>query len=652
MDALTALDAVARRLGVLTAYTDGLCRDVTVGSDTVVAVCAALGAPLRSVEDAPAALAAIDDASRRRRTPLVRVAWDGRLAPLGCGDAAPQQWDLELEDGAAVPVTWDGQHLVAPDALPPGYHRLRIDVAGDVEEVAIIAAPVQAYRRPGAQHSWGVGTQLAALRTRRSRSLGDLADLEALCGWVGRHGGDLVTVLPLLPVFTDGEPEPSPYAPVSRLFWSELILDLGEAHRPAASGDSLDVRRAADEVRAALAGRSVPDDASVDDELRRYAMFRGAQRRHGRNWRDWPEPLRRGALSDAAIDADEARFHLAAQLEARHQLGTLRRRLDEHGMRLGLDLAVGAHPDGYDTWSRQPLFSDTMSVGAPPDLGFPSGQDWGFRPVLPEASRAEGHRYLAASLRHQMALAGVLRIDHVMALARLYWIPQGFGLDQGTYVRYPAEELFAIVTLESTRHRCEVVGENLGTVPEEIDAALPRHRIRGMYLAQFAALSEKPIVPPGSDDVALIGTHDTPTLRGWMAAHDVDDRLRHDLLAAGRETAVREERAWAVQRLAELLGVSPDDPAAMLEALLEWLGRSASPLVIPWLEDFWLEARGVNLPGTTSAARENWQRPLAGFLDDLLRQPEVESRAARLQAARQSAAPASPSSHSRPRVAP
>ena len=128
-----------------------------------------------------------------------------------------------------------------------------------------------------------------------------------------------------------------------------------------------------------------------------------------------------------------------------------------------------------------------MSVGAPPDAGFPSGQDWGFSPVLPEASRREGHRYLAASIAHQAGLAGVLRVDHIMAWTRLYWIPHGFGLHEGTYVSYPAEELFAVLTLESHRDRCEVVGENLGTVPREIFEALPRHRIWGMYLAQFQA---------------------------------------------------------------------------------------------------------------------------------------------------------------------
>jgi (1->4)-alpha-D-glucan 1-alpha-D-glucosylmutase len=233
-----------------------------------------------------------------------------------------------------------------------------------------------------------------------------------------------------------------------------------------------------------------------------------------------------------------------------------------------------------------------------------------------------------------MEAAAVLRVDHIMAWTRLYWIPHGLGLHQGTYVSYPAEELFAILTLESERHRCEVIGENLGTVPREIRAALPRHRIWGMYVAQFQAAGDRPVEPPGAADVALIGTHDTPTLAGWMGATDVAERVRHGLLAADAEAGVRAERARAVERLAARLGCRAD-PEALLVALLEWLGRSESPLVVPWLEDLWLEDRGVNLPGTRSSERPNWQRPMRRLLDQIFSDPDVGERVRRLTDARQ-----------------
>jgi len=633
-DELKALRALARALGVHTRYTDGLGRPISVAPETLVRVCAAVGAPVTGPGDAAEALRAVR-ARRATAPPPVLVAWDGVLpATRLAGSAAAE---LRLETGEDAPLERAGGTIRSAQPLPPGLHRLTADTGGAVTTCTVIAAPVQAYRRSGAARSWGVGTELAALRSRRSRSLGDLRDLEAVCRWVGERGGDLVTVLPLLPTFNTAPAEPSPYSSVSRLFWSELILDLGGAHQPTAPPGTLDVSRADAEVRAALAHRPAPDPGSVDPELARYARFRGAQVRLGRNWRAWPAAARAGTLTPDIVDPDEERFHLVAQTELRAQLGGLRHRLDEHGIRLGLDLAVGSHPDGYDPWSQQALFADGMSVGAPPDFGFPSGQDWGFSPVLPAASRLEGHRYLSAAIALQTGLAGVLRVDHIMAWTRLYWIPHGFGLHEGTYVSYPAEELFAILVLASVRNRCEVVGENLGTVPREIDEALPRHRIWGMYLAQFEAPKGPRIEPPKATDMALIGTHDTPTFAGWIGGMDIAERVRYRLLAEAAAPGVATERSAAVEGLAERLGQDPKHPRAFLAALLEWLGRSESPLVVPWFEDLWLEEGGVNLPGTRSSDRANWQRPMGRLLDDIFTDAEVAQLLDGLQRARRGA---------------
>ncbi len=422
------------------------------------------------------------------------------------------------------------------------------------------------------------------------------------------------------------------------MFWSELILDLGGSHVPTGTVEHLDVARAHDEVVRALEQTPDPDLSGVGNELRRYARFRGAQARLGRNWRRWPDQARSGTLTADDIDPAVERFHLVAQLLAAGQLHDMASSLTAHDFRLGLDLALGVHPDGYDTWSRQDLFALNMSVGAPPDEGFPSGQDWGFPPIIPAASRAEGHRYFARSVAHQMAVAGILRIDHVMALSRLYWIPEGAGLHDGTYVSYPLDELLAVVTLESTRHHCEVIGENLGTVTPAFRAALPRHRIRGMFLAQFAAAGDGVVAEPTPTDVALIGTHDTPTLAGWLGAGDVGDRVTHGLLDAAGVGEVLADRRANAARLAAMLGTQSGDPAAMLESLLRWLGFSASPLVLPWIEDLWLEPRGVNLPGTRSSVHPNWQRPMGLLLDDVVTNPVIAGRTGILDAARRAAA--------------
>jgi 4-alpha-glucanotransferase len=405
-------------------------------------------------------------------------------------------------------------------------------------------------------------------------------------------------------------------------------------HRPVGQVERLDVTRAHHEVWEALQHRT-QELQQADVEIARYARFRGVQERWGRNWRDWPEPARSGDLRSADCDDTVAAFHLAAQHEVQQQLRALQHRLMERDMYLGLDLTVGVHPDGYDAWSRQALFADDVSVGAPPDPGFPSGQDWGFRPVLPDASRQEGHRYLAASLRHQMAIAGVIRVDHVMAFERLYWIPQGMELDQGSYVDYPADELFAVLTLESHRNRCEVVGENLGTVPDSINRALDRHRIHGLYLAQFQAVGSEGLTPPRAGDMALIGSHDTPTLAGWIVGDDIDERLRFGLMDATGAASARQERHELIARLTALLGLTDSSPRDLLLGLLTWLGGSSASTVAPWLEDLWLEHRGVNLPGTPASLRANWQRPMSLTLEEMTSDPLVEAAIGVLGSARQ-----------------
>jgi 4-alpha-glucanotransferase len=643
----TALRGLAEAMGVATSFRDGLGNDIEVGIETLVPVCAALGAEIETNADAAPALRALR--AERRAVPSVLVAWDGRIA-LDCGDTGPLLGGATLhvddEAAGAAGAAHDDCRLGALDdgtgvaVVPFGVHELVIERAGGVVRSTVIAAPIAAWRPTDTDSKrWGLAVHLGALRSGRSRSVGDLTDLRVLADSVAGAGGSAVSVLPILPTFDDPPAEPSPYSPVSRLFWSELVLDAGARAgvEPGAPTDRIDVTAAAAEVRRALADVALDASATVDSELAAYARFRGAQRRLGRDWRAWREAARNGNLGHDDVDPAEERFHLTAQLAVRDQLAGLRRHLDTAGVSLGLDLAVGVHPEGYDVWSRPNLFADTMAVGAPPDAGFPSGQNWGFNPVLPAASAAEGHRYLRATIAHQASLAGLLRVDHIMALRRLYWIPQGMPLDQGTYVSYPMDELFALLCLESHVRSCEVVGENLGTVPPEIDDALGRHGINGMSLAQFSAGAGLPVSDVSPDEVAFIGTHDTPTFSGWLEGRDIDLRVDLGLLAAEAAPAVRVDRVKAVRRLATEVGGTRDDPAELLELVIVALGSSSSPLVLLWLEDLWLEPDQVNVPGSTSAAHPNWQRPMGRGYDEALADHDVTRLLAVLDAARRDA---------------
>jgi 4-alpha-glucanotransferase len=315
-----------------------------------------------------------------------------------------------------------------------------------------------------------------------------------------------------------------------------------------------------------------------DPDLLRYARFRGALEHTGR--------------PDALPGADEpaVRRHVLAQVLARRAVADLATHLDRRGVGLLLDLPVGVHPQGYDTWCRPELYVRGVSVGAPPDDFFTDGQNWGFAPPHPETTSAEGHATFAADLAHHMDPAAVLRVDHVMGLRRLFWIPDGFTPHDGVYVRSPADELFAVLSAASHRHRCRIVGENLGTVPPAVERALARHDVLGMWIAQFSwpgdAGDRGRLPSPPRRSIASLSTHDTATFPAWW------ERL---------DPATRD-------RVAVALGLPADaDGADATRAAAARVAGGPSELTVVALADLWGETEPQNLPGT-GGDTPNWRR--------------------------------------------
>ncbi|MDQ4130532.1 MAG: 4-alpha-glucanotransferase, partial [Actinomycetota bacterium] len=498
----------------------------------------------------------------------------------------------------------------------------------------------------------------------------------------------------------DGAVDPSPYSPLSRLFWNELALDLRSApelsrcdaaRQLVASGEvaggtadlrrvrHVDYERLAEvkgRVLTALARCFFDEPGARGDELDQflaerpevadYARFRGAVARYGSAWWEWPEELARGAgaqhgvgarqgspgvagagvtaasLSFDAVDGDEARTHLYAQLLAREQIAGLAVQMRRGGLHPYLDVPVGARGDGYDVWRYREVFAREAVIGAPPDAIFTGGQNWGLPPLHPGRLREQGYDYLTAVLRHHLRLADLLRIDHVMGLHRLYWIPDGMDAREGVYVRYPAEEWYAILTLESHRHRSCIVGENLGTVPPEVHGALRERGILRMYVVQYETNPDaQEVLGRVPDDVvASVNTHDMPPFGGWWLARDVDDGLDLGLLNGAEAEEAREERSSARRRIIELLIASGHltleqghDPAAVHAGLLSWLGASAAPVVLVNLEDLWLEQEPQNTPGTRQE-RPNWRRRAALTLEELADRAELVEPLRRLDTVR------------------
>ena len=567
-------------------------------------------------------------------------------------DGEERRWDTRLEE---LPVrgraTIDGGRFVSaslrlPAGLQLGSHRLKMEAGGRVGETLVISAPARCHTPPGSIRPWGVFLPLYALRTEESQGLADLSDLRALAQWARSMGGSLVGTLPLLAAYLDEPFEPSPYVPVSRLFWNELYVDprrtpeweRSPAARAAFERIPPQEGRLAD-FRSAMSGRrrvfeallaeavqdperlaSMASFVESQPQLKSYATFRAVTETRGETWEDWPKRLRQGRIEPEDYSRRKADYHIYVQWMADRQFAELARSMGEPG--LYLDMPLGVHAGGFDVWRRPQDFALGVAGGAPPDRFFTKGQNWGFAPLDPAGLRGDGLAYWCACLRHHLRHAGVLRLDHFMALHRLYWVPEGMPASEGTYVQYPAEELYATVCLESVRHKAWIIGEDLGTVPHYVQRRMRERSIDGMYVAQFDFRSDEPVMRgPEATTLASVNTHDTPTFAGWWTAKDADDQAELGLLTEDEAEGVRVGRAKTRAALAKRFGVA-EQRGPVLRAALEDIAVSQARAVLVNLEDLWGEVEQQNTPGTTTE-RPNWRIRAAKSLEEMQADPEV-----------------------------
>ena len=546
---------------------------------------------------------------------------------------------------------------------PIGRHELTVELVGTARTTSsvVLCAPRRvASLDPGAR-LWGVFAPAYSLWTR-ARPEPHLGHLARLSEWLDAQGGKVLATLPLLATFYEQPCEPSPYTPVSRRWWNELYLDFesrpelaecepartllaaaSSAPNPSMPFDAVarywTVRAVIGELAAHVAnsdgpwGQDLRAFATSHPDALDYARFRAMVEQTGRGWRSWGG----GARADVAalsVDDPAVRAHLYAQWAMQRQLARLADGLDRRGQRLYLDLPVGTHGEGFDTWSEPDLWAWGASAGAPPDAFFADGQTWGFPPMRPASSRLHGHAHLAACLRAHMRVAGMLRLDHVMGLQRLFFVPDGGGPADGVYVRYPADEQFATVAIESHRSGCVVVGEDLGTVPDEVRSAMAEHGLLGMHVSEFEVGSwpGAELGAPGPGVVAALDTHDTPTFPGWLAGEDIDRRWAAGSLDVVGADHARDERATQIDNVLASLrrrgllpadelapATSPDDRQKVLRAALRLLGDTDAEVVLASLDDLLGSTEPQNVPGTPPD-RPNWvrrvDRPVADLVDD------------------------------------
>ncbi len=686
------LRELARAYGVQVEYVDMSKEVKTASAGSLMAVLRALGVEIHDEADAARALRDRKRELRRRRLDPVIVAWDGeptRAEVRFPGSLAGSNFRcrLDLESGdvrewmvapsekieASGPDSdEDGGRYAAstldlPGGLPTGYHMLRVAFEdGQGAWAKVIAAPRRAFEGQSASNkrTWGVFCPLHALHGARSWGAGDFGDLEALIDWTAGLGGGIVATLPMLASNFDG-PSPiiSPYSPTSRLFWNEFYLDIDRIPELATSQAARDLLRSdeasrefetlrssglveygrqmrfkrvvlqllADELVANEGPRLKALEAfcAANPEVERYAFFQAAGERHGRDWRAWPASLE-NSPGNPDIDPRAAFYHMYVQWLADDQLRDLASKAREKGLDWYLDFPVGVDFNSFDVWRNREVFATGASVGCPPDPVFTKGQHWGFPPLHPDRQREQGYAYLIASFRNHLRHANALRIDHVMGLHRLFWIPEGAEAKDGAFVSTPAEEIYAILSVESHRHSAWLVGEDLGTVPPEVEGAMKRHNVRGMYVVQYEVRPDdaRPLREVPEETVAGVNTHDMPPFAAFWGGLDLDDRLDLGLLDRERleaEKLVRDEQRRAVVKFLRaegMLAADASDDRSVLQATWDWLAASPSKVLLLNIEDLWLETEPQNTPNTYDE-RPNWRRKLRLAFEQFSADPAI-----------------------------
>ncbi|MEU4027830.1 4-alpha-glucanotransferase [Streptomyces anulatus] len=565
----------------------------------------------------------------------------------------PQRADGEPGAPATLPAWW------IPPA--PGVHRVHVRTPDHRRATAtLVVAPARVPQPPDRSHGFLV--QLYSLLSARSWGMGDLGDLADLAAWSGRTlGSGFVQVNPLHAAVQGSPTDPSPYRPSSRRFPDpvhlhvESIPEYGHVRDRAALDD---LRQDAAALSEAVLNKGVLIDRDAVWELKRQALelvvgvpltpgrraaycdFLAEQGQaledhalwcalaevHGPDWHAWPEALRDprspGTARARTELLDRVDFHCRLAWLTASQLAAAQRAAEDAGMSVGIvhDLAVGVHPAGADTWAQQEAFAHGMSVGAPPDAFNARGQDWGLPPWRPDVLAATGYAAYRGLLRGLLAHAGALRIDHVMGLFRLWWVPEGRPPTDGTYVAQDAEAMLAVLVLEAHRAGTVVVGEDLGTVEPGVREALARRGVLGTSVLWFERDWDgdgRPLAPEKwrRDCLATATTHDLPSTAARLTGDHVTLRHRLGLLTRSLEEELTEDAAGTAEWLALLarLRMLPEgdgDEEAAVRAVHRFLLRTPARMTGVWLPDTVCDRRPQNLPGTWDQY-PNWRLPIA-----------------------------------------
>ncbi|WP_051201847.1 4-alpha-glucanotransferase [Ferrimonas senticii] len=521
--------------------------------------------------------------------------------------------------------------------IPFGYHQLQLQIGDELWQGQWVHAPSQSFGNDdSAQRSWGLLLSLYTLRSERNWGIGDFGDLLQLTRWAASYGVDFIQLSPLHALDLANTEECSPYRSCDRRFINPLYIDVTQVvgydpdlfNQPRwqqplqqlRQADWLDYGAITDLKLAALALLFERYQASLEPTFtRRFNQFIEQSGALLQRFCQQQASALQGTLA-------EPKFHLFLQFIASDQLGHCQQQALLAGMRIGLirDLAIGSAPDGFEISSQPQLYCSSASIGAPPDPFASNGQNWGLAPLSPLALAQQHYQPFIELLRHNMASAGALRIDHIMGLNRLWWWLDSQQPAAGGYLHYPQQTLLALLCLESQRQHCAVIGEDLGTVPPELAGALASSGIIANELLYFFR-HDHGFKPPNQvkpNAMVMLANHDVSPLAGWWQGRDLQLRLQCQLLDQTQYQQQWQQRQQQLQQLAQWLGVDAATPQWQADWLVRLLARFAggnARMVALQLDDLTGETEPVNLPGSHQQYR-NWQRRLRLNLEQLISQ--------------------------------
>ena len=674
---LTQLEKDASAAGIAASYINAKGEPEAIAPETRQLLLEAMGFP-RAPGKAP--------------VPPVKVFSGRQKRIMTFGGSGQFRWQLQTEQGKSYQGEAQGGDAFAlPSRLPQGYHQLTLTQGKKAWECRVIIAPQRCYEpQPLLEGGklWGACVQLYTLRSARNWGIGDFGDLSEMLMQIADRGGDFIGLNPIHSLYPASPESASPYSPSSRRWMNIIYIDVErvpdfqqskaaqrwwkkkETQRRIAAARQADwvdysavnqlkieglrlawaqfsTRDEQDATRrhftdfVSAGGESLYSQAAYD--ALHAAMLQEDGQRWG--WPAWPEAYRQ-AQNEAVQqfcreNEDEVNFWLWLQWLANRQFDECWQVCQQRGMSVGLyrDLAVGVAEGGAETWCDPELYCLKASVGAPPDILGPLGQNWGLPPMDPHVMMARAYQPFIEMLRANMASCGALRIDHVMSMLRLWWIPYGMTANHGAYISYPVDDLLAILALESQRNRCMVIGEDLGTVPQEIIGKLRRSGIYSWKVLYFEQESADRYRAPQQwprQAMASASTHDLPTLRGFWSAGDLTlgeelglypdkvvlkglyenrERQKQALLNALHEQGCVPKK---LGKRAEKLAMSPE----LNRGMLRYIADSGSALLGLQPED-WLDMeQPVNVPGTVDQY-PNWRRKLSHTLEEMFSDERV-----------------------------